>query len=315
MSELSLVIRTFNCRELLRECLSRLAGQTFKDVEVIVVDSGSADGTVEAARAAGARVVEVPPGTFTYGGTLNLGFREARGRLLGALSAHAMLMEPAALERLVDELRNGGPSVAGAYGCPFFSDAEAMAPPGGAPAERIVQGDLARKCNLGLSNSFSVIRRELWEAYPFPEERCEDQKWAAHHLARGLATVRVRSARYRYRLNRSLGYYVRKHRDDLLMLHQTWPQGPWPLEELRASSRNRYRLWCAVRRLRKNRWNWTGLDDLQKWLISEDLGVFWAGCRLRRGRLWWLAGASDLARAFLLPKARKGWLLPGGGDS
>ena len=105
MSELSIVIRTANCRDTLGECLAGLARQTFRDFELIVVDSGSRDGTAEAARAAGARVLSVPAGSFTYGGTLNLGCREARGRFLASLSAHSLLMEPTVLDRLLAALR------------------------------------------------------------------------------------------------------------------------------------------------------------------------------------------------------------------
>jgi len=118
--------------------------------------------------------------------------------------------------------------VAGVYGCPVFTDAEALARRPARPAERITRDAFRELCNLGLSNSFSIVRRGLWEATPFPEERCEDQKWAALHLDRGYATVRVLSARFRYRLNRDWRYYVRKHRDDLLMLYRTWPRPGGP---------------------------------------------------------------------------------------
>lgn len=310
MSELSIVIRTRNCRAVLRECLDCLARQTYRDAEWIVVDSRSADGSAETARAAGARVISVLPAAFTYGGALNLGFAEAKGRFLCSLSAHALFMEPTVLERLVAALRDADDPVAGAYGCPVFTDEQALAPPAGLPAERIQLADFSRLCNLGLSNSCSVIRRERWESFPFPPERCEDQKWAAHFLERGGATLRVPSARYRYRLNRSCAYYARKHRDDLLMLHRTWPACPWPREALRDAARNRYRLWCAIGRLKKARWEWDRISDYRKWLIGEELGLFWAGARTRGGRAWLLPLLADLARVLILPSGLKGWVIP-----
>lgn len=55
--------------------------------ELIVVDSGSRDRTVQIARAQGARVIAIPRRPFSYGAALNLGAANARGTLLVALSA------------------------------------------------------------------------------------------------------------------------------------------------------------------------------------------------------------------------------------
>jgi glycosyltransferase involved in cell wall biosynthesis len=310
MSELSILIRTRNCRAALRECLEALARQTFRDFELVVLDSESTDGTAGEARAAGARVVSAPAGAFTYGGALNRGFQETTGRLLCSLSAHAILLEPTVLDRLAAALRGADDRVVGVYGGPVFTDEQARTYSPELPTKRIVKADLDRLCNLGLSNSFSIIRRACWEAYPFPLERCEDQKWAAYHLARGGATLCVLSARYRYRLNQSFGYYVRKHRDDFLMLHGSWPACPWPREELYDAARNRYRLWCMIRRFREAGWKWDRLTDAQKWFATSELGMFWAGARVRGGRVWPATFLADLVRVVALPAGRKGWVLP-----
>ncbi len=312
MNELSILIRTFNCRDLLRECLACLDRQTYRDVERIVVDSGSADGSAEVAAAGGARVLSVSSSAFTYGGALNLGFASAKGRYLCSLSAHSLLQEPTVLERLVGALKKADDRVAGVYGCPVFDDERARRPPEPVAPERITLQAFQACCNLGLSNSCSVIRRDLWEAHPFPLERCEDQRWAAHFLAQGYATLCVRNARYRYRVNRPWTYYVRKHREDFLMLYRTWPEAAWPREELKDAARLRFRCWSMLQRLRQAGWKWDRLTDTQKWYASMELGMFWAGSQLRGGRFWWPACATDLARVILLPKTRKGWLAPSG---
>jgi glycosyltransferase involved in cell wall biosynthesis len=312
MTELSIVIRTHNCRDTLRECLACLAAQTYRGAELIVVDSGSTDGTAEAARAGGARVLSVSGSAFTYGGTLNRGFAAASGRFLCSLSAHSLFLEPTFLERLVAALREAGPRVAAVYGCPVFEDGPARRAPAPEPDDRVTWQAFSKCCNLGLSNSCSIVRRELWEQHRFAPERCEDQKWAAYHLERGFETLCVRSARYRYRLNRSWRYYVCKHRDDFLMLHRAWPRADWPREELMDGPRVRYRFWCMLQRLRQVGWKWERLTDTQKWFATTELGLFWAGSLLRGGRLWALTGAADLLRALLLPAGRKGWEKPRG---
>ena len=68
------VIRTLNEGASIGTCLETLHGQcgTF-ELDVLVVDSGSTDATIEIARRHGVRVVELPPGEFDYSTALNFG--------------------------------------------------------------------------------------------------------------------------------------------------------------------------------------------------------------------------------------------------
>ena len=71
--DVSIVIRTFNESETLPRCIEGLRTQaTPRRVELIVVDSGSTDGTPALARRLGAHVYAVPQAAFNYGGALNL---------------------------------------------------------------------------------------------------------------------------------------------------------------------------------------------------------------------------------------------------
>ena len=49
-------------------------------VELLIVDSGSTDGSLEIARRHGARVIEIPQSEFSHGGTRNLAIEQADGR-------------------------------------------------------------------------------------------------------------------------------------------------------------------------------------------------------------------------------------------
>ena len=71
MPETSIVIRTFNEALFLADLLEGIRSQTYQDYEIIVVDSGSFDGTVEIAGRFGVELVEIAGRDFTFGFSLN----------------------------------------------------------------------------------------------------------------------------------------------------------------------------------------------------------------------------------------------------
>jgi len=80
------------------------------DVEVIVADGGSADGTPGAARASGAKVISTSPGRAHQ---MNAGAAEATGDVL--LFLHADTRLPDGYKRHIEETLSGPGVVAGAF--------------------------------------------------------------------------------------------------------------------------------------------------------------------------------------------------------
>ena len=78
MPSCSVVIRAYNEASHLPRLLEGISHLTIKDVEVILVDSGSMDATISIAESFGARVVKIAADEFTFGRSLNFGLKAAQ---------------------------------------------------------------------------------------------------------------------------------------------------------------------------------------------------------------------------------------------
>ena len=190
MRGISVIIRVRDERASLERCLALLSRQQgVGEVQVIVVDAGSSDGTLEVARAGGARVVPaVEAGAaFSYGGALNLGAGQASHEVLVSLSAHAFARDDRWLARLAEALSASDPRVACACGDVYDPDGARLYAP--------IAQDAAlarRRPEWGYSNAAGAFRAELWRRRPFRADLpgCEDKEWALHWLDEGY-TCRV----------------------------------------------------------------------------------------------------------------------------
>ena len=196
---ISVVIPVKNGGDDLVRCLAGIDVQRVEEqVEVVVVDSGSTDRSVERARAAGATVHEIPPEDFGHGRTRNLGVRIARGDLVVFTSQDAVADDELWLARLAAAARSA-PDVAGAYGRQLpHADAR--------PPERFfldfLYGPTPRVQRLAptealtfeatlFSNVNAAVPRPTLERFPFREDltMSEDQEWSRRVLRAGLALV------------------------------------------------------------------------------------------------------------------------------
>lgn len=157
--------------------------------EIVVVDSGSIDGTVEIARNQGAKVVQIEPAEFDYSKALNLGIGQVDAEVVVLLSAHAIPVDSTWLATMV--ARFGDPQVAG-VSCRQvpWSDADwheqirLQLAYGTTP--HIYTGS-AESPNF--SNAAACIRRRAWLAQPFLLPAVEDIDWARRVLAAGWTIV------------------------------------------------------------------------------------------------------------------------------
>ncbi len=101
---ISVVIPTMNEAEALPEVVRRIRGSV-PDCEIIIVDTGSTDGTPEMALELGCRVIDEP--RRGYGRAYKTGFRKARGNIIVTLDAD-LTYPPEEIPRLVERLEREG---------------------------------------------------------------------------------------------------------------------------------------------------------------------------------------------------------------
>lgn len=103
----SVLIPTYNAGKEFKETLERISSQeTGFDYEVLLVDSGSKDGTVELARRYGARVLSIPKSKFSHGGARNYGISEASVEYVAMTVQDALPADEHWLDKLIENMES-----------------------------------------------------------------------------------------------------------------------------------------------------------------------------------------------------------------
>lgn len=112
---ISLIIPTYNASPYLPSLLGKLAAQTIKDFELIIIDSSSTDNTLETAEFFHAKTFTIPKEDFDHGGTRNAGAKKARGDILVFMTQDAVPADEYSLENLVEPLSSNN-EIAAVFG-------------------------------------------------------------------------------------------------------------------------------------------------------------------------------------------------------
>lgn len=219
---ISVIIPTRNGGPRFGELLAALRGQRRLPDEILVIDSGSGDETLNLARRFGARIISIAPQDFDHGGTRTLGARSASGDLVVYLTQDAVPADPEALEHLLAPLADD--RVAAAYGRQLpHPDASCFARHLRAfnYPERSVVRSFEDRASYGfktafISNSFAAYRRDLLAEVGFFQERLvfgEDTFTVAKLLRRGYCVAYAAEARVLHSHNSTVGQDFRRYFD------------------------------------------------------------------------------------------------------
>jgi len=181
---LSIVIRSFNEEEHIGSLLAGIGHQSLQPTQIVLVDSGSTDRTVEIAQKFGVDVVTIDPESFSFGRSLNLGCEAATGDLIVIASAHVRPEYDTWLELLTAPLADE--EVALAYGRQRgdhrtrFSEAQIL-------ARWFPNRSDLRQDHPFCNNANAAIRRASWEGQRYDEQLTglEDLAWAREAIEKG----------------------------------------------------------------------------------------------------------------------------------
>jgi len=244
----SIVIRAYNEEKHIGRLLEGIRHQTIKDVEVILVDSGSTDGTVSVAESFGARIVRIRPDEFTFGRSLNYGIKAAKREFIVIASAHVYPVYPDWLETLLRPFQDD--NIALTYGkqrgpdFAKFSEQQIFHqwyPDMGKPKQETAF------CN----NANSAIRKSLWGKNPYDETLTglEDLAWAKWATQQGHAIAYVAEAEIIHVHNETSQGVYNRYRREAMALRKIYPEAHFNFYDfLRLTTTNILSdLWHAAR--------------------------------------------------------------------
>jgi glycosyltransferase involved in cell wall biosynthesis len=106
----SVIIPTYNRAELISKTIENVFQQTYKDFEIIVVDDGSTDNTIEKLSTWGDRIRVIRQANAGPSAARNHGVQQARGEIIAFQDSDDTWM-PTKLERQIDLLQRAGNDV------------------------------------------------------------------------------------------------------------------------------------------------------------------------------------------------------------
>jgi len=265
---LSIVIRAFNEEKHIGRLLYGITQQTLKNVEIILVDSGSTDKTLEIASQYPVKVVHITPEEFTFGRSLNRGIAATSGEIVVITSAHCYPVYPDWLEKLSKPFQNE--NVALVYGrqiggeTNYYSEHQFF-------RKYFPDNSVSEQGHPYSHNANAAIRRSLWEEHPYNEllTGLEDLAWSSWALDEGYTIDYVAEAEVVHQHEETMRQVYRRYKREAIAMKQILP-------ESRFTFRHFLSMWIKT----------SLLDLLQARREGVLINHFWSVIRFRLMQYW-----------------------------
>ena len=190
---ISIVIRARNEEKNIGRLLHGITQQTIKDTEIILVDSGSTDGTLAVASQFPVKIVHIHPKDFTFGRSLNRGIAAASGEIIVIISAHCFPVYPDWLDQLTNPLKDEDYAIS--YGkqrggeSNHFSEHQIF-------HKYFPENSVKKQGHPYSHNANAAIRKKLWKQNPYNENLTglEDLAWSSWAMESGYSIAYIAEA-------------------------------------------------------------------------------------------------------------------------
>lgn len=227
----SIIIRAYNEEKHIGQLLTGISQQTIKDVQIILVDSGSTDSTLEIASRFPVEVVHIRPEDFTFGRSLNHGIAQSRSELVVMASAHVYPVYPDWLEKILVPFSDS--QVALTYGkqrgmeTTKFSEHQIF-------KHWFPDYSILRQPHPFCNNANAAIRRCLWERFPYNETLTglEDLAFARQVQEQGYFIAYSSEAEIIHVHNETWKGVYNRYRREGMAFKQIYPQENFRISDL-----------------------------------------------------------------------------------
>jgi rhamnosyltransferase len=235
--QVSLFIPTWNAGPEFPEILERMANQKVdRPYEIVVIDSGSSDGTFEFLQTQKVRLYKIPNSEFNHGKTRNLGSTLCKGEIMLLATQDAKPADEHWMQALVDCYDD--PLVMGAYARqlarpdanPFIKDRLSnWAAAKEEPKVQMIRDmeefealhPLEKLQRVAFDNVSSSVRTSILQEIPFRERKFgEDLDWGIRAVHAGHKVVFQPNARVIHSHNNSIWYEFKRVYADHQNLHR-----------------------------------------------------------------------------------------------
>lgn len=271
----SIVIRAFNEEEHIGKLLTGIGQQTLKDLETVIVDSGSTDETLKIASQFDVKVVQIDSKEFTFGKSLNMGIQEAQGQYIIIISAHCFPVYPDWLEQLLKPFEDE--RIAVSYGkqrgarTNHFSEhqffrtyfPDTSQPDQGQPYTH---------------NANAAIRKSLWEQHPYDESitGLEDLAWSSWVKDQGYSIAYVSEAEVVHIHQETFKQVHNRYRREAIAMKQILPESKFSIRNMAGMFINK--TISDLAQASREKKFWTELIDVICFRFVQYLGT-WQGYR------------------------------------
>lgn len=235
--DVSIVIPTKNAGTQMGKVLDAIFAQETKyEYEVICVDSGSTDQTIELINSYPCKLIQIPPEEFGHGRTRNQGAAAGTGEYIIFLTQDALPVNNHWLDSFIQAMEMDE-EIAGGFGIHYpYPDCNELDKRDlkrhflnfGEENRIFFIEDEVRYCNdkgyqqylAFFSDNNSCLRRSVWEKIPYDDvDFAEDQIWARKVLEAGYKKVYCPYAAVYHSHNYSLRTYFHRYYDEFKGLY------------------------------------------------------------------------------------------------